>query len=500
MRHKTLRPAKLKRKSPVKLAEDVTSKVKSRVDGHQKRTAIERWRGRWLRFYKLLACVAFCAIVMPYFEILVSVGAGQYATAFTWFASALLFAVGYGIHKGIRFLFIKSDEEEFSFSFETKWQFSPPAVMVPSLILGAAVAVGFSFAAGQVLETLLYPFYNAEVGFPLMVIACVVASVLGSLLVPFQFHQLCSLRTLIECLFALGIPFGVATWWLDGVNGLFAACVLVYALCLFVLMNQEYVIKPSYSSKTCYATKELRLHGMGRAAGLWLTTLLTAVIILSLLAVLAIPLRFFLTPDMSLVLNFPIKGAPGVNLALFFLGLIIIPVLSVTCIMRFVRPKGLKYWEKIIGEFFGKIIGFFLRLRFLKKRKDFSEMDFKQVVGERPKKQHYVDTVTETKAEATELPKSYRSFVKQLKALPDINEQYRFAYEVLITELYDAHIGIAKHQTPLEMADVIGRKTNISEMDKLTETFTAVTYEKDKQASSRDVDAVCRILQARLKA
>ena len=495
MRRKAVAPAKLKKAPPAKL----TGEVKSRVVDHQKMPTTERWRRRWLKFYKFLACVAFCAVAMPYFEILVSVGAGQYATAFTWIASALLFAVGYGIHKGIRFLFTKGDEEEFSFSFETKWQFSPPVVMIPSIILGAVAAIGFSFVSGQILEALLYPYYNAEVGFPLLMIACVVASVLGSLLVPFQFHQLCSLRTLIECLFALGVPFGIATWAGGGVNGLFAACVLVYTLCLFILMNQEYVIKPSYSSKTCYATRELRLHGIGRAVELWLTTFLGALLILCFLAVLAIPLRFFITPDMSLVLDFPIKGMPSLNLVMFFAGLIAIAVISVMCILRFVRPRSLKYREKAIREFFAKLIGFFLRLRF--RRKDrLNDMEFKEVVGERPKKQHYVDTVTENKTEELQLPKSYRTFIKQLKALPDINEQYSFAYEVLITELYDAHIGIAKHQTPLEMAAVISRKTNISEMDRLTATFADVTYAKDKVASPRDVEAVCQILQTRLKA
>ncbi len=495
MRRKAIAPAKLKKAAPAKL----TREVKSRIAGHKKMPSTEKWRRRWLKFYKFLACVAFCAVAMPYFELLVSVGAGQYATAFTWIASALLFAVGYGIHAGIRSLFAKGGEEEFSFSFETKWQFSPPVVMVPSIILGVMVAIGFSFVSGQILEALLYPYYNAEVGFPLMVIACVVASVLGSLLVPFQFHQLCSLRTLIECLFAMGVPFGIATWWGNGVNSLFAVCVLVYALCLFILMNQEYVIKPSYSSKTCYATRELRLHGIGNAVSLWLTTLLAALLTLCFLSVLVIPIRFFLTPDMSLVLDFPIKGMPGVNLTMFFAGLLAIAVISVMCILRFVRPHSLKYREKIIKEFLSKLIGFFLRLRFRRKNR-LADMEFKEVVGERPKKQHYVDTVTETKAAEVRMPRSYRAFVKQLKALPDVNEQYRFAYEVLITELYDAHIGIAKHQTPLEMAAVICRKTNISEMDRLTATFADVTYAKGKSASPLDVEAVCQILQTRLKA
>lgn len=496
MRRKTVKPAKLKKASPAKL----TGEVKSRVVKHKKMPTTEKWRRRWLKLYKLLACVAICAVAMPYFEILVKVGAGAYATAYTWIASALLFAVGYGIHKGIRFLFTKGDEEEFSFSFETKWQFSPPVVMIPSLVLGGIVAILFSFVSGQVLEKLLYPYYNAEVGFPLLMIACMVASVVGSLLVPFQFHQLCSLRMLIECLFALGVPFGIVTWWGNGVNSLFTLCVLVYSLCLFILMNQEYVIKPAYSSKTCYATRELRLHGIGRALGLWLTTFITAILILSLMSIFVTTVRFLMFLEIEEVLAFPFAGMPGMNLFMFFVGLILIPVMSVLCILRFVKPRGLKYWERIIRDFFGKLWDILCRLRFFKRDRTDVDMEFKEVVGERPKKQHYVDTVTETQVAEAQMPKSYRAFAKQMKALPDINEQFRFAYEVLITELYDAHIGIAKHQTPLEMAAVIMRKTNISEMDHLTATFADVTYAKDKSAAASDVEMVCRILQSRLKA
>ena len=502
MHHKTVRPAKLKNKRNVKRrVTKLTGEIRSNAIQHKKISDTDRWRLRWLKFYKLLACIAICSIVMPYFEVLVTVGAGTFATVFTWISSALLFATGYGIHAGVRRLFIKPDsEEEFSFSFETKWEFSSPGTLIPSLILGAVVSIVYSFLAGQVLEFLLYPNYNAEVGFPLMVIACIVASVLGALLVPFQFHQLCSLRTLIECLFAFGVPFGIFTFWVDGVNALFAACVLVYALCLCILMNQEYVIKPSYSSKTCYATRELRLQGMSQAIALWLTAFLTTVVILALLSLLVIPIRFLIFIDMRQVLDFPLKGMPALNGFLFFAGVLLIPVLSVMAVMRFLRPRNLKYWEKILREVWDKLFGFFSRLRFKGVRKKHEDMDFKEVIGERPKKTHYVDTVTQSARVARELPLGYRGFLKELHAKEDLNQQYRYAYEVLISELYQAHIGIAKSQTPLEMADVIRRKTNIRDMDHLTEIFTTVVYGKNGRATQSDVDAVCGILKARLKA
>ena len=465
----------------------------------------EKWRKRWLKFYKLLACTAFCALAIPYVEALSTTGAREYTAIFTWIATVPLFSIGYGIHSLLRLLLTKGGvEEEMSFSFETKWQMSSPVAFIPALVLSVVVALIFGFKAGDILEPLLYPFYNKEVGFLLLLAACIAVTVLGCLLVTLQFHQICSLRTMLECLVALGLPYGFAVWWGNGVNGLFCLCVLVYALCLFILMNQEYVIKPSYTSKTCYATRELRVSGIKEAVKLWGMSIVGALLLLSFLSVFVTPFRLMFYTDRYAVLAFPFLGWPDVNQILFLIGLAIIPVAAVLLILRFAKPSFFRYLGGRCHQIWAivktAIFGFFRRLRFRKKIKK-NTVDQNTVVDEEPKKQHYVDTVTVSadKGKWMDLHRmDYREFSANLKKMPDLNTRYRYAYEVMIGVLGRGQIGVETHQTPLEMSRIIARRTNIANIDALTDIYIGITYGENYLASASDVEAVCGIVEQRL--
>lgn len=452
---------------------------------------------RWLHFYKFLACIAFGALVTPYFEFLITFAAQEFATALTVIGMCFLLPVGYGFHALFRLLFVRKNEQEFSFSFETKWQFSSSIVLVPSLVLGSVVALIFGFQAGDFLKPRLYPFYNEEVGFPVMVIACVAVVVLGGLLVPLQFHQLCSLRTMLECLVALALPYGLSIFWGNGVNNLFGLCVLTYAFCLFILMNQEYVIKPSYTSKTCYATKELRWSGIKWAVKLWAQTVAVALLLVALIT----PIGLLLNSDQSSIWLFPFAGWPVVNRIMCTIGLTIIPTAAIFLILRFGSPKiwralGRRWtwlWENVSGA----TIRFLRRLHFRKKVK--KTVDNVETVTEEPKKQHYVDTVTKAKANGSgQHTIGYREFTAKLKKIDDQNARYRYAYEVLIGALWHAQIGVETSQTPLEMSRIIAKRTNINNMNTLTEIYIGITYGENLIASDKDIETVCNILDTRL--
>ncbi len=116
--------------------------------------------------------------------------------------------------------------------------------------------------------------------------------------------------------------------------------------------------------------------------------------------------------------------------------------------------------------------------------------------------QHYVDTVTLTRSNMDFRPcESYRAFHRRLKALGgNMDEQYCYAYRVLIGSLYAGYIGIAPHHTPDEMVKIIQTKTNIYDIETLTHTFTEVTYGQNVHATSAQVDRLCAILRTRLDA
>jgi hypothetical protein len=68
----------------------------------------------------------------------------------------------------------------------------------------------------------------------------------------------------------------------------------------------------------------------------------------------------------------------------------------------------------------------------------------------------------------------------------------------MIGELGRGQIGVETHQTPLEMSRIIAHRTNIANIDALTDIYIGVTYGENYSASSSDVEAVCGILEARL--
>lgn len=474
------------------------------ISGRRKKQATtEKKRLRWLKTYKLLACIAFCALAMPYVEIISLAGARDYTTFFTWITTISMFSIGYGIHTCLRVLLPKgSVQEEMSFSFETKRQFSSPMVFIPSIAFSVIIALFFGCNAGNILEPLLYPYYSKEIGFPLILFVCVVIAASGCLLVNLQFYQICSLRTALEGIAALGLPYGFAIWWGNGVNSLFCLCVIVYTLCLFILMNQEYVIKPSYNSKTCYATQKLRLSGIKEAIKLWLLSLFGALLILALLSVFVTTFRFLFYTNRNTMLVFPFVGWPTVNLVLFLIGIAIFPMLIGFLLLRFTNARIFRYLEGLFKQFWSIVktpFFSFFRLRFRKKTKKTS--DKKDLINEEHLKQHYVDivTISDAKEKRTNLYHiGYREFITTLKKKTNFNSRYQYAYEVLIEELWREQIGVEAYQTPLEMSRIIISRTNIGNMDTLTDIYMSITYGENCVASADDIEKICSILETRL--
>ena len=192
------------------------------------------------------------------------------------------------------------------------------------------------------------------------------------------------------------------------------------------------------------------------------------------------------------------------NQILFLIGLAIIPVAAVLLILRFAKPSFFRYLGGRCYQIWAivktAIFGFFRRLRFRKKVKKAAAAP-STTVDEAPKKQHYVDTVTVSGSSDKWVglhQMSYREFTANLKKMPDLNTRYRYAYEVMIGVLGRGQIGVETHQTPLEMSRIIARRTNIANIDALTDIYIGITYGENYLASASDVEAVCGIVEQRL--
>ena len=474
----------------------------SRSGKHTRRNrarTVNEWRDSWLRVYKAAACAAVFCVLWPAFGILNIFGIGADGL---WPAGACLFVIGYLFHWLLRRLFVR-DTQEVSFNFETKWTKSPPPVFAGALLVSVGAGLAAGYGSGQL--TLFLTHGDAVNVYPAPMLVCTVMAIAGCVTVPAQFHQICSLRTMLECLSAMAVPFAFQLAAVHRVTTESAVCMLIYALCLFVLMNQEYIIRPSYSSATCYAPREMRLRGIGRAVGFWFSVLGAALLVVGLLSLLVTPVRYLIYETPAEIFGFPFRTARFpwvvyVNGILFLVGLLELPTASVLFILYMTRRAAFARLKQAIDRLRERLAGWmkWVLSGGWRNKVNYGEAAA-DTVREAPKRTHYVDTVTRTeRSDDSGLRPDRAAFARTLKSLPDTDARFRYAYEVLITNLADAHIGVSRSQTPLEAAAVVAGKTNIREIDALTATYAAVTYGRDSHADEADLARVCGIVGERL--
>ena len=95
---------------------------------------------------------------------------------------------------------------------------------------------------------------------------------------------------------------------------------------------------------------------------------------------------------------------------------------------------------------------------------------------------------------------SYNAFSRRLLALSDAKQQYSYAYRTLVACLIRKHIGIDAHTTPSNIADTVKKKTNIHDIDRITELFYASAYAPDAPApTTAELVLLCGIVRAELE-
>ena len=95
---------------------------------------------------------------------------------------------------------------------------------------------------------------------------------------------------------------------------------------------------------------------------------------------------------------------------------------------------------------------------------------------------------------------SYGAFSRRLLALPDAKAQYCYAYRTLVALLIAKHIGIDAHTTPQDIAEVVKRRTNIRDIDRVTVLFYDAAYAPNAPApTTTDLLALCSTVREELE-
>ncbi len=255
---------------------------------------------RSMRSAKAVAYLGIAAMILPYFDIFSRWVTRNYASVAALLLVPFMMAAGYAV----QYLLLGSARREMreatpGFSYELGRIKITPWRVVTACILTA----GFGFVVGRLvggffvdlLQNDLFP-PNEEVGIPFLIGACMAVGVVGCLLLPFQFHQLLSVRTAIELITPFLFLLIFQTLWTDGANRLFAPSILIYAFCLMICMNRESILRAvcEFPGTTRDQCRTLSRIGLKDTTIAWLCTLGMALPLAALCSVIQAGLAFLL--------------------------------------------------------------------------------------------------------------------------------------------------------------------------------------------------------------
>lgn len=468
---------------------------------------------RWMRRYKAIAVVGVACVVAVALELFLSYFFPVVAPWLALILTPVCVGTGYLVeHLALR-LTHTQETDEIDFSYESKIRIPPRQTVIACIITSVLLIL---------VACLMIKGYNqyliGRYGYPMTRDSTIIASaVLGAalaaagciacLLRPCAFYQLVGLRTLLECVAVFTFVGGVQTLYVRGAVSLFfLLCMVAYLLSTAVIMNQMYVIQPSYFSPTCHATDGLRRAGIASVLGMLLQSLKYVWLLVAGASLLVFPWRVITFAGQrdafSWIFVFPFRLAPVVNLIVYVFSLLTLIAFILYVCLRAKDPRIDAQLSKI-KAFFRRL---FLALRLLIQTVP-SEWHRKKHTGDQRVEQEevrltYEDTVISRPRPAypRDTVMSYGTFYRRLLALPDAKAQYCYAYRTLVVCLIAKHIGIDAHTTPQDIAEVVNRRTNIRDIDRVTTLFYASAYAPEAPApTTNDLIALCSIVREELE-
>ncbi len=457
----------------------------------------EKRKIHWMSFYNSIACVGIVCLLLPYFELASFYVANRYSTIITVTVAPFLLFFGFFTQKILmRFQKKKRNDLDLEYSFDidsknkskTVFFISIAIIVILSTIVG--ISLGLKFMAH------LGPLYSNDFGVALFTVSCVAVGIIGCVLAQFRFYQMLNIKIMIEYIAAYAFLLGAHMYFKIGVSILYVVCFFLFFLCLALCMNQENVVKVEYAHKTCYATNKMRWTGMKSVAMLWGGAIVLVTALLAFCALIRAMFLIVIRAPWSFILYGPIEGSIVFNSILLVIGvilffgiIILLPIILRNPYVSEIRYKANQFLLKIKNAIMSVIRKIF-KIEIQKRQNQIDEINplfYLDSITHHPPKRH--------KAIYTK----YKDFHRALKTMSNINNQYMFAYRVLMESFCTMDIGLKMSQTPLEMAKLIKEKTNFEDIDILTAKYINIAYsENSEPISEGDMAEICNILRYKL--
>ena len=468
---------------------------------------------RWQRCYKLIAVIGLGAVVAVPIEWVSMAMFDGFNALFALVACAICIGTGYLIEHLALWISRKNEQQEIDFTYESKIRI-PWGLTILCWIITTVLMIALAWGMGDLVDL----FWLRRLGSPisrdtlllcrlLLATAFTITGCIGCYLRPCGFYQIVGLRSMLECV-ALFAAIGTlqTVYGEQPLSLFFVLCMITYALCMAIIMNQMHVIQPSYFSPTCHATDQLRHAGIRSVFGMFWQCLKNTWLPIAAISLLIFPLRVITFSNQRSIISwlfiFPVSGQPIINCIVF--------VGSLLTLIGFIVYVCLAARNPDIPEHLAKIRQWIRRLWLRICLVLFS--DPSRLRAERKKKQKktsqpevklaYEDTVIHRPPLRMERETlmSYNAFSRRLLALPDAKQQYSYAYRTLVACLIRKHIGIDAHTTPQSIAEIVKKRTNIRDIDRITVRFYASAYAPEAAAPTTvELVSLCGIVRAELE-
>lgn len=469
----------------------------------------------------IITLVTISMVIAPYLYIPAFHNFG-YPVFFSLFLAISCVLFGYFIQWGFATI-AKINRTADNNSYESIETYFKPRqavlTVITALACGLFINNSITCYLKQHVETGQGQYYDKYTIIPAIISFFAVLSIIVGILIWFYpFSRIISIKTVIPLTAAFFINYMITLVY-GGVKQTFVtACLLVYVICMFFLLNQSNVLRTFRITKTMKITDTARLYNLS----------LVFIIVIVMVVVLTVTLSFTIGigATVKMVLFFslsavfrddtitekasdiaksfndsvfsglidPFDKTGNVSKAFYLLFLNIV----FGVILFFIVSRRRDVWLMIKAFFtaiINNIMDFILNVIEFNKtdRESYVILDYRD---EETKMDE--SSINEYNPYKSTRRKSYRDFISRLNSIQNNNEKIKYSYSVLIESWKNAGTGIKDSDTPREIMTKVLFQNSESDLDDITEVFETIKYAEtyvDDTHSVRTIGVICRLLK-----
>ena len=463
--------------------------------------------------YKFFAVNAVALTVAPYCYLFFFMGLGV-NPVFSFLFTVLLMWFGYGL-QAVYSSITKVKREEGGAAYERGVRYFKPkaaVLTITAVVLLSTIAYSATHAyLRHLVDIGRLLFYDPDSLAPIIAMAVVLAPMYAGIVTWFYpYDRIVSSKTIFVFLAAhlisliLSFVFPVFT----------TVCFILFLLSALVIFNQSYLIQLVDKSKIGLLTPQMRFYNIALVCIALIAVSVTMLFVVTVVIGIVILFRILLYFTLASVLRDDstvyqkaetVAESAGGEIFSDFLGIsgganmqfifavFCMLVFAVILFFIFIRKVNI---VKIIGRFlnvlYSNIIEFLTNL-FYFNRTVTSKVEYTDYTDD--ERQVTTQTYRASSQQTFKPRRTYRDFMHRLNSLKTHPEKLTYAYNTLVTFWTGMEFMIRPSDTPREIRDKVKSRSEIKNVDEMTELFERVKYAGDSDVDNGLLEEMCAILR-----